>query len=90
MVWIHGGAYAVGAGTYTMYKPYSLIALSPDVVVVSINYRLGILGFLTTGSNQLFFSNQIKQSLSQIFSYGFDKDFQFTSMLQNISTTAQV
>lgn len=43
MVWIHGGAYVTGsANSYNG----SIIAAQGDVVVVAINYRLGLLGFL--------------------------------------------
>lgn len=49
MVWIHGGAFTLGAGSQVMYKPYSLLATSPDMVVVTINYRLGVFGYLATG-----------------------------------------
>ncbi len=45
MVWIHGGGYIVGAGNYEMYHGANLAA-KHNVVVVSINYRLGALGFL--------------------------------------------
>ncbi|SDU25209.1 carboxylesterase/lipase family protein [Halopseudomonas salegens] len=43
MVWIHGGAFVFGTGGET-YVPNRLV--SEDVVVVSINYRLGRFGFL--------------------------------------------
>lgn len=42
MVWIHGGAFETGSGN--SYLPPRLI--ERDVVVVTINYRLGIMGFL--------------------------------------------
>eukprot|EP00057_Strongylocentrotus_purpuratus_P025315 XP_011679789.1 PREDICTED: cholinesterase 2 [Strongylocentrotus purpuratus] len=51
MVWLHGGAFTLGGGTWTAYDPYPLIAISPDIVVVNVNYRLGVLGFLTTGDS---------------------------------------
>ena len=44
MVWIHGGGFVSGSGKTDMYSPDYLIA--EDVVVVTINYRLGIFGFL--------------------------------------------
>ncbi|KAJ9600061.1 hypothetical protein L9F63_009642, partial [Diploptera punctata] len=46
MVWIHGGAFNQGSGNEDMYGPDHLIA--GDVVIVTINYRLGPLGFLYT------------------------------------------
>ena len=45
MVWIHGGGFVAGQGTLF---DASYIALQGDVIVVTINYRLGLLGFLST------------------------------------------
>ncbi len=45
MVWIHGGAFTIGSGSDPMYDSGSLAARG-DVVLVTINYRLGMLGFL--------------------------------------------
>jgi para-nitrobenzyl esterase len=45
MVWIHGGAFVTGAGSIGTYNGKYLAARG-DVVVVTINYRLGALGFL--------------------------------------------
>ncbi|XP_030753700.1 esterase FE4-like [Sitophilus oryzae] len=44
MVWIHGGSFTSGSGSPTIYGPEFL--LTEDVIVVSINYRLGLLGFI--------------------------------------------
>ncbi|MGE5184837.1 MAG: carboxylesterase/lipase family protein [Acidobacteriota bacterium] len=44
MVWIHGGAFVVGSGNDRWYDG-SLLA-QQGVIVVTINYRLGALGFL--------------------------------------------
>ena len=46
MVWIHGGAYRGGASNSPLYDGAAL-SRSGDVVVVTINYRLGALGFLS-------------------------------------------
>ena len=43
MVWIHGGAFVIGSGG--VYDSRWLAARG-DIVVVTINYRLGALGFL--------------------------------------------
>jgi para-nitrobenzyl esterase len=43
LVWIHGGGYETGGGAF--YRGHELAALG-DIVVVSMNYRLGPLGFL--------------------------------------------
>ena len=45
MVWVHGGAYAFGSASQPLYDGTALAA-SGDVVVVTVNYRLGALGFL--------------------------------------------
>ncbi len=45
MVWIHGGAFEIGSGSQGIYDG-STLARRGDVVVVSVNYRLGPLGFL--------------------------------------------
>ncbi len=45
MVWIHGGAFMIGAGSQLIYDGAAL-ARRGDVVVVTINYRMGALGFL--------------------------------------------
>ena len=44
MVWIHGGAYIAGSGSTSSYHGDSLARRG--VVVVTINYRVGALGFL--------------------------------------------
>ncbi len=44
MVWIHGGGFSAGSGSVPWYDGTNL-ALRGDVVVVTINYRLGVLGF---------------------------------------------
>lgn len=45
MVWIHGGAFVSGASSIPLYDGTQL-ALRGECVVVSVNYRLGALGFL--------------------------------------------
>jgi len=45
MVWIHGGFFTTGAGSWLIYNGRGL-STHGDVVVVTINYRLGVLGFL--------------------------------------------
>ncbi|ARJ04787.1 carboxylic ester hydrolase [Cnuibacter physcomitrellae] len=48
MVWIHGGAYFAGSSAQALYDPAHLVA--EGVVVVTVNYRLGALGFLDLSS----------------------------------------
>ncbi len=45
MVWIHGGGFRQGGAAHLLYDAAPLSARG-DVVVVTINYRLGALGFL--------------------------------------------
>lgn len=45
MVFIHGGAFVEGSGSSALYNG-AYLAASGNVVVVTLNYRLGALGFL--------------------------------------------
>lgn len=44
-VWIHGGAFTVGSSSTDLYGPEFIV--EKDVIMVSMNYRLGIFGFLS-------------------------------------------
>ncbi len=44
MVWLHGGGFTSGSGSYTMYDGANL-ARKHDVVTVSLNHRLNSFGF---------------------------------------------
>ncbi len=48
MVYIHGGAYSSGSGSSPLYDG-SLLCQRGDVVVVTLNHRLGLLGYLYLG-----------------------------------------
>ena len=45
MVWMHGGGFRTGAGNFLLYDGSNL-ANKEDVVVVSVNHRLNLYGFL--------------------------------------------
>src|SRR5579884_4148422 len=45
MVWYHGGLYTIGSGSWPLYDGAAL-ARRGDVVVVTVNHRLGVLGYL--------------------------------------------
>lgn len=51
MVWIHGGSYLTGYRQQYIPTP---LAVRGDVIVVTINYRLGIFGFLYSGQGKLY------------------------------------
>ncbi|XP_033099563.1 acetylcholinesterase-like [Anneissia japonica] len=51
MVWFYGGAFLFGGGSEPEYDPTPLVAVG-DVIIVTVNYRLGIYGFLTTGDDE--------------------------------------
>lgn len=46
MVWIHGGAWLGGSNHHLFYGPGYI--LDHDVILVTINYRVGALGFLSS------------------------------------------
>ena len=45
MVWIHGGAFVIGSGRWGWYEGTRLVQRE-QVVLVTVNYRLGAFGFL--------------------------------------------
>lgn len=45
MVWLHGGGYSQGSGSFIIYDGSNL-ACRHDVVVVTINHRLNVFGYL--------------------------------------------
>jgi para-nitrobenzyl esterase len=51
LVWLHGGGYQIGSGT-DMAGSGIAFALGYGVVVVTFNYRLGALGFLSLDGEQ--------------------------------------
>ncbi len=59
MVWIHGGGFLTGSGSLPFYA-CDTFARNGDVVAISINYRLGPLGFLSgVGDANLWLTDQI-------------------------------
>lgn len=49
MVWLHGGGFYMGSGNDLIYGPDYFV--DDGVIVVTINYRLGVLGFFSTNDN---------------------------------------
>ena len=46
MVWIHGGSYGWGGTSDPLFDGQNFVKAHPEVVLVTVNYRLGLLGFL--------------------------------------------
>ena len=46
MVWIHGGAFMAGGTGLPLFDCTELVKENPDVIYVTVPYRLGVLGFL--------------------------------------------
>ena len=46
MVWIHGGAFEAGGTIDPMFDCFNLVKENPDIIFVTIAYRLGVMGFL--------------------------------------------
>ncbi|KAL5019674.1 hypothetical protein ScPMuIL_002566 [Solemya velum] len=51
LVWIYGGAFSSGTSTLSIYDGRYLAAKN-DVIVASMNYRVGALGFLYSGNQR--------------------------------------
>ncbi|MCS5732143.1 carboxylesterase/lipase family protein [Herbiconiux daphne] len=66
MVWIHGGGYFQGSTGQRFYDARKL-AERGDVVVVTVNYRLGVLGFVD-------FSSLSATAGTSSFGHGFDSN----------------
>ena len=47
LVWIYGGRFLIGAATSKLYSPAYMMDFE-DIVVVSVQYRVGPFGFLST------------------------------------------
>ncbi|KAJ0183834.1 hypothetical protein K1T71_000257 [Dendrolimus kikuchii] len=79
MVFIHGGGWMCGDSTTEMYGPEFL--LDRDVILVTINYRLGPLGYLSTQDEHCPGNNGLKDQQEalrfiqkNIVSFGGDKN----------------
>lgn len=80
MVWIHGGGFVSGSGSDTTFDGGS-IASRGDVILVTINYRLGNLGFLALDGTSLTGNYGLKDQSTaldwlhaHIGAFGGDKD----------------
>nr|CAD7433392.1 unnamed protein product [Timema monikensis] len=61
MVWIHGGGFVAGSGNTRFFGPDYLV--HADVVLVTLNYRLGVLGFLCLNDTDVSGNNGLKDQV---------------------------
>ncbi|XP_076643336.1 carboxylic ester hydrolase-like [Halictus rubicundus] len=64
MIWLHGCGWICGAGHSEFYSPKFL--LDRDVILVTVNYRLGPLGFLSMEDTVLPGNNGMKDQVQSI------------------------
>jgi len=50
-VWLHGGAFMFGSGSACWFGPQFWMV--HDIILVTLNYRLGPLGFLSLGTREV-------------------------------------
>ena len=50
-VWLHGGAFMFGSGAACWFGPH--FWMIHEIILVTINYRLGPLGFLSLGTKEV-------------------------------------
>lgn len=60
-MWIHGGAFLMGSGNDLIYGPDYFV--NEGVIIITINYRLGSLGFLSTFDNNAVGNYGLKDSV---------------------------
>jgi para-nitrobenzyl esterase len=65
LMWIHGGGFATGSGTAPWYDGTALAA-HEDIVVVTVNYRLGALGGLVLDESGTGASNMLRDQLAAL------------------------
>ena len=50
MFWIHGGSYIMGSGSQASYSGANLVQKQSDIILVNIEYRLNMYGFMDFSS----------------------------------------
>nr|CAD7463741.1 unnamed protein product [Timema tahoe] len=64
MMWIHGGGFTNGNGNSIIFDPEFIV--NEEVVFVSINYRLGVLGFLSLDGTDVSSNNGLRDQLAAL------------------------
>ncbi len=50
MIYFHGGGYGFGSGSSPVFNGANFVKAYPDIIMVTINYRLGMFGFIDLSS----------------------------------------
>ncbi|KAL6743809.1 hypothetical protein Aduo_016805 [Ancylostoma duodenale] len=53
LFWVHGGGYEFGSAVAYGYKGLADIYIPRDIIIVTIQYRLGVYGFFSTGDSRM-------------------------------------
>ncbi|ETN77620.1 Carboxylesterase [Necator americanus] len=53
LLWVHGGGYEIGSTSIYGFRGFADIYIPHDVIVVTIQYRLGVYGFFSTGDSRI-------------------------------------
>ncbi|EPB74222.1 Carboxylesterase [Ancylostoma ceylanicum] len=53
LLWVHGGGYEIGAASIYGYQGFANIYIPHDVIVVTIQYRVGVYGFFSSGDARI-------------------------------------
>ncbi|MBQ1377578.1 MAG: carboxylesterase/lipase family protein, partial [Lachnospiraceae bacterium] len=66
MVWLHGGGYSGGSDIEIQYYDGDNLARNEDIVVVSLNHRLNVLGFLDVSDYGPQYENSVNAGMADI------------------------
>jgi para-nitrobenzyl esterase len=66
MIWIYGGAFIHGSASKAEYEGSRLAARKNGAIVVSLNYRLGALGFVVSTADGLYGNNGLDDQKTAI------------------------
>ncbi|XP_028177928.1 juvenile hormone esterase-like [Ostrinia furnacalis] len=64
MFWIHGGGFAMGSGDPDLHGPEYLV--TKDVILVTINYRLHVFGFLSLDNEYFPGNNGLRDAIAAL------------------------
>nr|CDJ97604.1 Carboxylesterase domain containing protein [Haemonchus contortus] len=53
LLWVHGGGYEIGSASLYGFKGFADIYIPHDIIVVTLQYRLGVYGFFSSGDSRM-------------------------------------